>query len=68
MDWYHPPRSYEELCIWRVYVATSGVDVWSCIHRWIKKYGNPFITPDNETEQAFDERQMFRRALEASYM
>lgn len=51
MDWEHPPSTMAELCLWRVFCATTEGDIWQIIRRWIKKYGNPFepfITKDHE--------------------
>lgn len=67
MDWTDPPSSYESLCMWRVYIATCEAEVWQVVCRWYKKYGNPFIVPDNESMDEYESRQHYQNALRFCY-
>lgn len=67
MDWSHPPNNYETLCMWKVFVCTCEMEVWTVVHRWYKKYGNPYIIPDNESMDDNDRRQYYQQALTFCY-
>ncbi len=68
MDFSRPPRNYEELCMWKVFVCTTkNLESWTVINRWVKKYGNPFIMPEEEDYESANIRRTFRDALQFCY-
>lgn len=58
-----PPRTFEELQLWKVFVKAYTGDLWQVIHRWIKKEGNPFSIPTQELEEEKEQRRFFQMAL-----
>lgn len=68
MDLSTPPRTYAELELWKVFVATTESEVWQVIFRWVKKYGNPF---EERTRTSFEEeevRQLYQESLRITYV
>lgn len=63
-----PPDCYEELCLWKVFVRTCEAEVWQIVARWVKRYGNPFIVPENETYDQEHDRRMYQEALRFCYV
>jgi hypothetical protein len=45
LTWTEPPRTDEDLQIWKVFVATQRDEVWTKVHRWLKRFGNPYTAP-----------------------
>lgn len=69
MDLSRPPSSYEDLELWKVFVRTCELEVWQVVTRWIKRYGNPYVTP--EEEEGYDDyatRQWYQQALRFCYI
>lgn len=58
-----PPRTYAELCIWKVYVETTKDEVWQRIAIWLKRHGNPFEDVTFTTYEAHEERGIYCLAL-----
>lgn len=67
MDFKEPPRSEDELFIWKVFVSTCETEVWQVVHRWIKKFGNPAIRPEEESYDDSIVRGLYREALRITF-
>ena len=64
ITWNEPPRSDEELQIWKVFISTQQDEVWAKIHRWLKKFGNPYIVPfDDEDYDQKARRILYQLSL-----
>lgn len=68
MNFSRPPTCWEELMIWRAFLATYDGDAWQIIDRWIKQKGNPYYIPDNECEECRSLRIMFQESLRVTYV
>jgi len=68
MDWTTPPRTREELPLWRCFAVTVELEVWEVVRRWVVKFGNPFVIPEHaESYEQWTERQLFQEAIMYTY-
>ncbi len=69
MNWKLPPVNYEELMLWRCFVETQKDFVWGIIHKWVKKFGNPFkeIIMDDEDYDIIQKRRYFQEAIRYTF-
>lgn len=67
LDWRDPPTSEEEMPLWRAFVATVELEVWQVIHRWVTRYGNPFVVPEEESYDDAIIRHRFCEAIRIVY-
>lgn len=70
MFWEHPPSSYAELNLWRVYVVAKPDHIWCIVHRWVKAHGNPFeeYKGDHGDYEEYEAHTLFQTALRIVYM
>lgn len=68
MDPTRPPDTFEDLCLWKVFVMTYDGDLWQIINRWIKKYGNPFAEIEVNNYAAEHDRRIYQEALRYCYV
>ena len=57
------PSNWEELMLWRAFLGSYDGDKWQFVNMWIKKHGNPYIVPEEETEEDYARRMILQSAV-----
>ena len=63
MDLSSPPSDIPQLTLWKVFVKTYQGDLWQIVHRWLKRYGNPFYESEGESDVIREKRLLYQAAL-----
>lgn len=61
--WGEPPRDWETLQLWKVFIVTCEAEVWQVVDRWVKKYGNPWYVPVDESYGDYAIRHLYITAM-----